>query len=82
MAKTATYCLLNLANTKGKEQRTKNKQREEPLMSLKSEVQTLGEIRTFFTFSNTGIRGLHTGFYRINKRFKQNILGLCVFNDP
>lgn len=47
-------------------------------MSLDFEVQTLGEIQTVFTFPNTEIKGLYTGFYLINKRSKQNIL---VFND-
>lgn len=52
------------------------------LMSLNLEVQTLGEIQTFFSFLNTEIKGLYAGFYLINKSFAQNILALCVFNDP
>lgn len=52
---------------------------EQPLMSLNSEVQTLGQIQAFFTFPNKEIKGLCTGFYLINKRSKQNILELlCV----
>lgn len=60
-------------------EQAEDKQGEQPLMSLNSEVQTLGEIQTFFTFPNTEIKGLCTGFYLINKRSKQNILeALCV----
>jgi len=63
-------------------EQAENERGGQPLMSSNSEVQTLGGIQTFFTFPNTEIKGLHSGFYLINKKCKQNILVLCVFNDP
>lgn len=51
-------------------------------MSLNLEFQTLEEFQTFFSFLNNEIKGLYAGFYLINNSPAQNILGLCVFNDP
>lgn len=73
--------VLNLANTKGIHHRTSRKNSHWCHWILRSRHWER-IFQKIFTFLNIEIKGLYAGFYLINKRSKQNILALCVFNDP